>query len=145
MWELLTLRPPWEGMDPFQLPVRPHLHKSLAAFDTSVAGSGGIQKSAAAAAVGCAYRLPSHVSADHQRGRSLPSTARSALTAFFLCLHSLRVTRSSSHSASKPTLPGGLASMRFSAICSLWCSSSSSSFGDSTRLHQRAALLFDLR
>jgi hypothetical protein len=22
MWELLTLRPPWEGMDPFQLPVR---------------------------------------------------------------------------------------------------------------------------
>ena len=21
MWELLTLRPPWEGMDPFQLPV----------------------------------------------------------------------------------------------------------------------------
>jgi hypothetical protein len=26
MWELLTLRPPWEGMDPFQLPVHAHTH-----------------------------------------------------------------------------------------------------------------------
>jgi hypothetical protein len=76
MWELLTLRPPWEGMDPFQLPVHAFVAiLLLGPLRCLCAGISGFQKPAAAAAFNPSPRVPAHVPADYQRGGGAPHCA----------------------------------------------------------------------
>ena len=82
MWELLTLRPPWEGMDPFQLPVHAFVAiLLLGPLRCLCAGIGGFQKPAAAAAFNPSPRVPAHVPADYQRGGGVPHSAVRVLSA----------------------------------------------------------------